>query len=127
MELVAKTNVEVSNRIAAQQGELIASQRQLADAHAHAAQQTQLTNSILLKLCEKLDHLGVNCNVLADALDGVPVLEARANHGGRNLATQAIQGLLGGVVNSVIPPHRQPQRQGPPPGWRPQQPRRRQF
>ncbi len=117
MELVAKTNVEVANRIATQQHDLVQGQSLLADAYNQAASQAHTTNALLVKLCEKIDRLGVNCNVLADSLDGVPVLEARAHHGGRSLAGQAIQGLLGGVANSIAPPYRRPP--PPPPGWRP--------
>lgn len=113
MELVAQTNVEVANRIAAQQ-------RDLVDAYSQATVQARATNALLAKLCERLGQVDTSSSVLADALDGVPVLEARAQrgiqNGGRSLASQAIQGLMGGVMNSVAPPYRQQ----PPPGWRPQ-------
>jgi hypothetical protein len=117
MELVAQTNVEVANRMAVQQQELVQGQALLAEAYSSAARSAQTTNTLLLKLCERLDKAILSNNVLADALDGGPVMEARANHGGRSLGAQAVQGLLGGIVNSVVPPHRQPP---PPRGWHPQ-------
>ena len=117
MEMVAETNVAVANRLAAQQSDLVQGQESLAAAYNQAAAQARMTNTILLKLCEKLDQASRSSNVLADSLDGVPVMEARARHGGRSLASQALQGILGGVVGSVAPPFRPP----PPPYMRPPQ------